>query len=570
MVKISIKKNKNTHTKKNKSRKMIKKNMTGGEVNTHMAYTYLEITAQYMKDHNATTLNSWIHKHNQLCTCRSENKNESECAITQNNNLVIDDTQTILLVTKYDVMHKFTLNMININTDFEYIIRNTLGYCIIKNGTINQQPIICIYDVCMTDINRRGYGKTLFAVIQTYLEVTYGNVNPLVWLGINIDSQIFEKVCNIYTSFGFSKPYISFIDPFGTQLPFAFLSLQKPLNLYINMEGQTTMSFNNSKFLRDNYTANRSNLNHVPSATIWFDNSCLYKLRLFPYLTTKGITEIDLNNPTHREYSGSFIVINNSYDSGIFNNLISFETKEGINQPIEYVRGDTESVRMIYDSFTYHTHPLGVYIKYNVCIGTPSGADVISFLRGISLDNVRKAYPNQAHFVITIEGIYCLSLHEEFLKNEFSKLCKEAKDSGLVTLNQWMIKEDRNQPDNQIHIGKLFEYPMDRRRFDWTNNSDFTQDDDYVEKNIEKYLNWVDEVNESLVNADIHKNPLLKIEFHSWKDLFSKEHLGGYTIHVPPIYQNAFIPSRNLDPIPSIHGNRYYNLITEGGYDGFN
>ena len=29
---------------------MIKNNMTGGEVNTHMAYTYLAITAQYMKN----------------------------------------------------------------------------------------------------------------------------------------------------------------------------------------------------------------------------------------------------------------------------------------------------------------------------------------------------------------------------------------------------------------------------------------------------------------------------------------------------------------------------------------
>tara|TARA_B110000305_G_C19446017_1_gene644878 strand:+ start:1002 stop:2690 length:1689 start_codon:yes stop_codon:yes gene_type:complete len=562
MVKISIKKNKNNHTKKNKSRKMIKKNMTGGEVNTHMAYTYLAITAQYMKDHNATILNTWIHKHNQLCTCRSENKTESECAITQNNNLVIDDTQTILLVTKYDVIQKFTLKLININTDFEYIIMNTLGYCIIKEGTIKQQPIKCIYDVCMTDTSRTGYGKTLFAVIQSYLEFTYWETNPLIWLGIKMDSQIFDKVCKIYTSFGYSKPYNTSMDPFGKQLPFAVLSLQKPLNLYINMEGQTTMSLNNSKFLRDNYTAKRSNSNHVPSATIWFDNSCLYKLRLFPYVTTKGITEIDLNNPTHREYSGSFIVINNSYDSGIFNNLISFETK-GINEQIEYIKGETEGVWVNTNSFTYHTHPLGVYINYKVCIGPPSGADVQTFLLGImtKYDNNKKVYPNQAHFVIAVEGIYCLSLHKEFLKNEFSELCKEAKNAGLDTLNQWRIIKGGK------HIGDEFEYPMQQRRYDWTSWDDLSLDDDYVEQNIAKYLKWVDTVNQNLVSNNIYKNPLLKIEFHSWKDLFSRESLGGYHIHFPSIYHNAFIPSRNLDPIPSIHGDKYYNLIKEGGYD---
>ena len=71
------------------------------------------------------------------------------------------------------------------------------------------------------------------------MEISFSSTNPMVWLGIRVDNREFDKVCNIYTSFGYKDPYISQIDPFGNKLPFSFLSLQKPLIEFVNVEEET-------------------------------------------------------------------------------------------------------------------------------------------------------------------------------------------------------------------------------------------------------------------------------------------------------------------------------------------
>ena len=418
------------------------------------------------------------------------------------------------------------------------------------------QDIISIYDVCMTDKNRKGYGKALFAVIQTYMEISFSSTNPMVWLGIRVDNREFDKVCNIYTSFGYKDPYISQIDPFGNKLPFSFLSLQKPLIEFVNVEEETKMTYNHSLFLKDNFMRQYTNPSHIASTSLYLDKSCLYKMRLFPYLTTGGILPFnDASSPiqNHREYSGSLVIINNEYVNKSLSNKLSFLTV-GNNLPIKYTTGTTESVQMTYDSFTYHTHPIAVYAKYNVSIGTPSGPDVGSFFSGLlpfsNEETLVTHNINQCHFVISIEGIYCLSLHENFLKSHFSRMMK-------------YFKQDINSFVEFTNLlSSTLEYPFDYREYDWNeiiidyNGPDYPQN--LIEQHLNAYFKWFENISSKNKFQNILLGPVIKCEFKSWRTLFdSQSNDNQLHIHFPAIYKNFFMSSRDFKIIPTIHGNQY-------------
>ena len=542
--------------------------MKGGRAKLNTAYTYLAIDINMMMQHNMILLNKWIHEQSQLCTCRSEDK-ERNCALTNSNNWVIGENQELVLVCKFDIVQNLYANKLQMqnNNHFNTFVNNTLGFCIINKGTYkNTEAIVSIYDVCMTDKNRKGYGKALFAVIQTYMEISFTSLDPIVWLGIRVDNHGFDKVCNIYTSFGYKDPYISQVDPFGNKLPFSFLSLQKPLHEFINTEEETKMTYNHCLFLKDNFIRQRTNPSHIASTSLYLDKSCLYKMRLFPYLTVGGILPFNVaSSPiqNHREYSGSLVIISNNYDANkTLSNKLSFLTI-GKNLPIKYTTGSTESVQMTYDSFTYHTHPLAVYAKYNVSIGTPSGGDVTAFLSGLlpfpNEETLVTHNINQCHFVISIEGIYCLSLHEKFLKSHFSRMMKYFRQS----MNSFY--EFVNM------VGSTLEYPFDYRRYDWNeiiidyNGPNYPET--LIDQHLGDYFKWFETANGNIKYQNVLVGPVIKCEFKSWKALFGEQmNANQFNIHFPAIYKNFFMSSRDFKAILSTHGNQFADLLQQDAY----
>lgn len=563
------KKMKRTNKKKNhrcsiKKRKRTRK--IGGKAKIDMAYTYLAFNFELLKQY--PLLNTWVHRNSLLCSCKAVGTTSDSCQLANPTGWVIDENQEIILISKFDTVQNIYFGKLDLNnqTQFDTIKKSTLGFCIIKKQTINDNNIISIYNVCITKHDTKGYGKVLFAVIMTYLELTYRNIDPILWLGIKIDNIEFNKICNLYTSFGFAEPFITDIDPFGTYIGFPVLSLSKKLSYYVNVEASTNMVFNKAVYMKDNYLSKS-----VANFNIMFDKTCLFKMRLFPYLTIGGITPINPSSSpsaNHREYSGTLIIINNSYENNSLLCNLSFETF-GTNLPIKYTEGGTESVFTKYDSYTFHTHPIALYTEYNCSIGTPSGADLSVFLGGLlpymnvnDLNSYESSSMTQSHFVISVEGIYCISFHPDFISKRLNYIVTTVGDN-MNDFN-FLLSE----------IASRFEYPFEKRYYDWGEILDDYGGEEYpselVLTHLQEYFKFFDEVNNKFKINGYEVGPIFNMEFKSWKDLFDKSEQRNqmFNIHIPNIYENSFVPSSDFKIIPHIYGDNYIkNLVKNKAYE---
>ena len=63
--------------------------------------------------------------------------------------------------------------------------------------------------------------------------------------------------------------------------------------------------------------------------------------------------------------------------------------------------------------YNFHSHPRNAYKKYNVKLGWPSGQDYIGFLLASIEDGTI------FHMVITIEGIYIITLTKDSAVSNF-------------------------------------------------------------------------------------------------------------------------------------------------------
>ena len=554
-----------------KNRKRTRKTHLGGKAKIDMAYTYLVFNLEMIQQY--PLLNDWIHQNSLLCSCKAVGTESDKCQLANTTGLVIDENQEIILVSKFDIIQNIYFGKLDFTNQeaFNIIIKNTLGFCIIRKDNTNNNDVISIYDVCITKPDTTGFGKVLFAVIMTYLEITYSKLDPILWLGIKVDNIDFNKICNLYTSFGFAEPFITLIDPFGNDIGFPVLSLSKRLSYYVNVEASTNMVFNKAVYMKDNFLSKS-----VANFNIMFDKTCLFKMRLFPYLTIGGITPIlESSSPSknHREYSGTLVIINNSYENNTLLCNLSFETL-GNNSPIKYVEGGTETVFTKYDSYTFHTHPIALYTEYNCSIGTPSGADVAVFLNGLlpyinlndgvndGVNSYESSSINQSHFVISVEGIYCLSFQRDFIsKRLYNLVTTIGTNSNAFEL---LLSE----------VASRFEFPFEDRAYDWGEILvDYAGEDypeDLVQNHIQEYLTFFNETNNSFEVNGSQIGPIFDMQFKSWNDLFdrSEEKSKMFNIHIPTIYQNSFVPSSDFKIIPYIYGPSFIeNLIDNKAYE---
>ena len=564
------KKMKRTNKKKNhrcsiKKRKRTRK--TGGKAKIDTAYTYLAFNLDKIQQY--PLLNAWIHQNSLLCSCKSVGTPSENCQFTNPSGWVIGENQEIILVSKFDILQNLYFGRLDLNNQehFDTIINNTLGFCIINAQTINDNYIISIYDVCIPKPKSTGYGKVLFAVIMTYLELTYGATDPILWLGIKIDNIEFNKLCNLYTSFGFAEPFITYRDPFGTDIGFPVLSLSKKLSYYVNVESSTNIVFNKAVYMKDNFLSKS-----VANFNIMFDKTCLFKMRLFPYLTIGGITPLEPDwSPIkqHREYSGNLIIINNSYENKSLLCNLSFETI-GNNSNINFIEGTTGTVPLVHNSYTYHTHPIALYAEYNCSIGTPSGGDLSAFFRGLlpymnindGLNSYERSSISHSHFVIAVEGIYCISLHPGFISSRLNRTLTIINND----VNLFNLLADR--------INSKYEFGFQNRQYNWGEILVDYQGEAYPEKlvqtHLQKYFTFFNRVNNYFDINGERIGPIFQMDFKSWNDLFDKseERNKMFNIHIPNIYQNSFVPSSDFKIVPHIYGSQLIeNMVDNKAYD---
>lgn len=473
-------------SKSRKTSKPSKKNKIGGTPKINFAYTYLIVDYENLQ--KFPLLNTFLLKKTQLCDCISMGTPIEKCSFNYALPFLENPSEKCILVLKYDHLVDVTTNSSLLN-DEKFLERSILGHA----KTIQKDSMIGIYNVCLHLTNKLGYGSVLFNVILTaihqiihnYSDGSSDKSNIKLWLGIRLDNIQFSKLAYLYTTKGFNDPLISSKDMNGNELPFKIVQLTKKLYSYVTNEDEVFINY--AKTMDLYYQAKKSfekNNLYACKLRFKFDKSAILNLRLFPYFGDKGITNVYQEN-LQREYSGVFHIFNAAIENESVIYKLSLETLAE-NKGIKYISGQQENVLLPEGDRTFHTHPIINYIKYQVLIGTPSGGDFIAFYK-----NFHKYKNTQFHAVITIEGIYFISLSQNSLLTA-TDLTPQTDESFL----QKMIQN--------------YEYPYTERYFNWKIEGDF--DESVIPAAIQKYLLWFQKQNKNYQD-------LFDLQFIPWKKL---------------------------------------------------
>lgn len=492
----SLKKTKAASFQKNRLEKML--------VNTQnaFAYTYLIISLDDMKKYNLLLLNEFILKTSKECQTVSDGKgmttisnntskgpmNISKSKSPNSKNLkpfLLDESKTLILVMKYNIVSQIEIDKTLLKS--QKILDQILGHVIVQDH--KDKKILGIFDVCSHHFEKTGYGTVLFTVALYCIDFHYYGQEYTIWLGVRLDNSQFEKVTYMYISCGFESPMITNTDLVGITYPFDFLLLTKPVKKFISDERKTDVVYDRAIDMYANYQRGLQEKYATCSFAFEFDKSAIMKLRLFPYLGLEGYKGIH-HKHLQKEFAGKFNIVNSRKTDSTSASAsskkkivykLSLETLAE-NEHIKFITGNEESVMYANDIYTFHTHPVGLYVKYKVMIATPSGQDFTCFM---------DFKESRFHLVCAVEGIYIISLSKNALHKHKSLIF------GNITTD--MIKN-------------TFEYPFANRMFDWTNALEF--DEKEVKEHIQKYLVWFDRIND-LPNF----GKLFDLRFVYWRDL---------------------------------------------------
>jgi hypothetical protein len=356
----------------------------------------------------------------------------------------------------------------------------------------------------------KGYGSVLFNCIKTSTSFLQFDFNK-IWLGIDINNVQFEKLAWLYTVNGFEDPIFSNICPDGTVLPFYTIQLTSKKGSYINNRDDALIPRLETI---DLYNQIKTPLGQegIFKFKFYFDKSAILSLRLMPFISFSETNEIvgieDYSK--QRETSGRFLIYNSYEDNNDIVNKLTLELL-GDKSMIKYNIGEIGTVKLIPGERTFHTHPYINYKINNTLIGPPSGPDLISLIKLISdYMQVPMSKIPQFEAVIAIEGIYIFSL----------------SINGIRLLKSGKILN----PNAIIN----YEYPFDKRQYDWsTYATDTTIEDDTVNNEITKYLNWFDNVNKNF-------GDYFKMDFKPWKQInentqFEVYYYNGNRVNIAPI-----------------------------------
>ena len=494
---------KNNGKIKTKRKNNNKKKIGGENTKISFAYTYLIINyADYIKYiYNESLANNFILEKQTHCSC-IETGNTANCnTYIKNTPILKNENEHLILVMKYRNMVVFFENLKNNKNLFGeiYFLNEILGSAIIRKYSYNNIVKIGIYNVCLylNEKQGKGYGSVIFNIILQAIGGLYSfpnqneNAMTILWLGIRLDNPNFKKLAYLYTSFGFKNPKVITNDLNGNNLDFKIMEFYKVIDEYVTDEDTTKKIFVEAI---DIY-----NQSIIQSKLCKFkftlDKSAILNLRLMPYLNTMGKFETILNdNKTNNEYSGSLFIYNAYYDEiseDVYYKL-SLETIEN-NKGISYVIGENENVYVKDDQRTFHTHPILAYVNWNRLVGFPSGADFsVVFQKGFN-----RNIQFQFHMVITIEGIYILSLSEKIV-NAYNEISIDF----IENIVNWTLNNK-----------SLLQYNPDLS-YNWKNvNVDNYAKDVSIEVN--KFLVWF----KNYTNGGFRLNDYIECQFHPWKNI---------------------------------------------------
>ncbi len=184
------------------------------------------------------------------------------------------------------------------------------------------------------------------------------------------------------------------------------ISDQSPLKYKFDMSGIAFSKQNSSKKVSE--TSVRNKLVHASTQTDLRRSLRKGSLcNIYACFTPNAIKHLKKINKqsAHKELAGSLIV-SNVRKYGSLGNKFVFELSP---DPNSEKTGDEEEVDAVWSRYNFHTHPKKAYENHGVTRGWPSSQDYVGFLQ---LNN-----HTIFHTVVTLEGIYVISLSPEWSGN---------------------------------------------------------------------------------------------------------------------------------------------------------
>lgn len=519
-----LRKNKTRKNKIDKNKIHKKKLVIGGDrPKINFPYTYFILTYTIIKSiGNMDVFVEYMNIQTQKCDDIANPMGKSTKHV--GNVMPQNENEALILVLKYDdflLLERDSINnLLNIN-----FLNKILGHA--KIIYYPKQKMIAIYNVCLhkltyietskqfvekTDRDRGNYGSVLFNCILTgikFLPNEPPNDFNTLWLGIDMRNVNFSKVAWLYVSNGFFDPVLSNVTPDGTQIGFNIMGLTNNF-YYVNNTSDVRIYHHEIMDLYYQYHEKYIDVSEgILSFKFYFDKSALRTLRLLPFLSfSEDKIPLGINAfESQLETSGTFYIYDSEKekDTNTYVYKLSLEMED--DEKIKYQKGNAFNVPIEPASGrgNFHTHPFNAYKTEQVIIGPPSYPDIHAYLNYLNKDIMNNEETIKFHAVITIEGIYIFSLSKNGIK-----LWK-----GGYLANRIKSYIDRGRTD----FLRSYEYPFKERKYNWDEyDIDDRVDNDRVEKEVNKYLAWFNEVNNALFEGG-----LLNMQFFSWKQLGQDE-----------------------------------------------
>lgn len=450
--------------------------------------------------HNVNNMINKLKFFSSRCTQMSYggfNNNEEYDPIpsTKNKNVL----RQLILSVQTDVISIINIEDLNqiihlLNSD--ELLNRTLGHCYI---TWDRVTNICgIWDICVHEDNYPNMQKKGSILMENIMEKLAVNLpeDTILWLGVDIQNKMFANAIGLYAKFGFKDPFIEKSDPFGNrwnnlQLGFVSLSrtneyiLQEEINknetiknvMYVLTQyvkiNKIKLDYNSVKNFHQqvNYDI-QHNLQNCCTLKCKFDTKYLKLLRVLTLMTkTLNLyTQVRVNKygqqlftvaegtATQKEKSGAFKLKANSLSQdGIVIFDIIPDRKRG------FLNGTEIETQFANARYNFHTHPRETYGIFNVGIGFPSGQDYAGILSNIGYLIF--------HCVITIEGIYIISLHHYWATNfeNLKLLLTKYKDYISETIGKPTIEGGMEVAKNFVEgytaeqMGKMYAQNINTR-----------------------------------------------------------------------------------------------------------
>jgi hypothetical protein len=334
-----------------------------------------------------------------------------------------DDIGIVFLITK-----KQYKSLVSLSTGQEKIA-SINSSCFVKS-VYGSYFIIYNKDKKICEIRGHVDDEHLSDILDSLVKYLPNDIT--IWAGVVPDNKT-----GSYINSGFDNPYITDHSPLKHNF------------------GHKGMSFSKPNTLKK--TDKESVVNKLNHAFKQSGNIC----NMYARFTPKAISYLrkinDPKNKNQKELAGSLVVSKVIKKDG----KTVFELS---SDPTSIIHGDEEEVDAVLNRYNFHTHPKKAYDNHGVVRGWPSSQDFVGFL---GLDN-----KTIFHTVVTLEGIYMISLSPEYtgkisdVDKKFVLSHYDINHESKISFNEYVKRINaKKYKGKQLFIIKYLDWKKSTKEF---------------------------------------------------------------------------------------------------------